>query len=205
MPRCANSRLRSPSGSPPCPHGRSAPPDRRAPPRCEEAIARRGAAPEVDRRARALAADLLAAYPVPLAPAAPPDLGARPACIAQHCASCHGADGAARRGRGELDPPPIDFTDRTRARERSLFALYQVIGQGLEGTAMQSFAHLPPEDRWALALRSGQFAYPPALAEEGRGSGKATPRCARESPTSRPWSLTPAALARRSASRAPRR
>ena len=80
---------------------------------------------------------------------------------------CHGVDGAARTPAAAQDPPPIDFTDRTRARERSAFALYQVIGQGLEGTSMQSFAHLPEADRWALAFRAGQFAYPEALAKEG--------------------------------------
>jgi high-affinity iron transporter len=32
---------------------------------------------------------------------------------------------------------------------------------------MQSFAHLPEADRWALAFRAGQFAYPEALAKEG--------------------------------------
>ena len=135
----------------------------------QRAIASRAAPADVDRRARALADQLLDAYPVPLAPAAVPDLARGQALYAQHCGSCHGADGAARVPvAATMDPPPIDFTDRTRARERSLFALYQVIGQGLEGTAMQSFAHLPPGDRWALAFRAGQFAYPPALVEEGR-------------------------------------
>ena len=59
----------------------------------------------------------------------------------------------------KLDPPPIAFADRERARDRSLFGLYQVISQGLEGTAMQSFASLPEEDRWALAFHAGTLAY----------------------------------------------
>ena len=65
----------------------------------------------------------------------------------------------ARRAKGRapdfanLDPPPIAFADRERAHERSVFSLYQVVSQGLEGTAMQSFASLPEEDRWALAFR----------------------------------------------------
>jgi high-affinity iron transporter len=66
-----------------------------------------------------------------------------------------------------MEPPPIAFTDRARAGERSVFALYQVIEQGLEGTAMQSFANLSVEDRWALAFRAGQFAFPADLAAEG--------------------------------------
>jgi high-affinity iron transporter len=66
-----------------------------------------------------------------------------------------------------MEPPPIDFTDRARAGERSVFALYQVIEQGLEDTPMQSFAHLPEEQSWALAFFTGRFAYPEALAAEG--------------------------------------
>ena len=59
---------------------------------------------------------------------------------------CTPHDGPAAQGRS---PPPIDFTDRARARERSLFALYQVIDQGLEESAMQmalDHAGLQPED-----------------------------------------------------------
>lgn len=133
------------------------------------AIAAREAPERVAEQARGLAADLIAAYPVTLAPAAAPDPARGAALYAQHCASCHGATGA---GDGPLargmEPPPIDFTDRERARERSSFAFYQVISQGLEGTAMQSFAHLPAEDRWALAFHSGRFAFPQALADQGR-------------------------------------
>ena len=60
--------------------------------------------------ARGLAADLLAAYPVPLAPAKAPDLARGAALYAENCASCHGTtghgDGDAARG---LNPPPIVF------------------------------------------------------------------------------------------------
>jgi len=115
---------------------------------------------DVARRARTLAADLLKAYPVPLAPQQAPNLIRGAALYAEQCASCHGAVG---RGDGPnakgLDPPPIAFTDVARANERSLFGLYQVIGQGLDGTAMPSFAHLSSDDRWALAYYVGTFAY----------------------------------------------
>lgn len=133
-----------------------------------QAIATRSPPVQIERQARSLAAALLAAYPVPLAPDVVPDVGRGTRLYAEHCASCHGADGAARvPAAAAMDPPPIAFTDRGRARERSLFALYQVIGQGLEGTAMASFAHLPEGDRWALAFAAGRFAYPAALAAEG--------------------------------------
>lgn len=115
---------------------------------------------DVARRARTLAADLLKAYPVPLAPQQAPNLVRGAALYAEQCASCHGAVG---RGDGPnakgLDPPPIAFTDVARANERSLFGLYQVIGQGLDGTAMPSFAHLSSDDRWALAYYVGTFAH----------------------------------------------
>ena len=33
---------------------------------------------------------------------------------------------------------------------------------------MASFGHLPEDDKWALALAAGRFAYPPQLADRGR-------------------------------------
>jgi high-affinity iron transporter len=133
------------------------------------AIGRKAAPAEVARLAHALAADLIRAYPVPLAPKAIPDAARGAALYAENCAACHGVAGDAKTPMAKtLDPPPIAFADRARARERSLFALYQVIDQGLEGTAMQSFGQLPEADKWALAFRVGRFAYPDALAAEGR-------------------------------------
>src|SRR5690606_7379336 len=57
-----------------------------------------------------------------------------------------------------------DFTDVARARQRSVFALQQVIEQGLEGTSMASYAHLSEDQRWALAFHVGQFAFPGSAA-----------------------------------------
>jgi high-affinity iron transporter len=122
--------------------------------------------------ARGLADDLLKAHPVPLAPAEAPDVTRGSALYAQACASCHGLGGEGGRGEfAKLDPPPIAFADAERARERSVFGLYQVIGQGLEGTAMQSFASLPGEDRWALAFHSGRLAFRDAAAGERLWNG----------------------------------
>lgn len=115
---------------------------------------------EVADQAHGLATSLLGAYPMPLAPSSSPDLARGAALYQEQCASCHGvtghANGPAAQG---LDPPPIAFADIERARERSLFGLYQVIGQGLDGTAMASFAHLSEEDRWALAFYVGGIAF----------------------------------------------
>jgi high-affinity iron transporter len=123
---------------------------------------------EVERLARALADGLLRAYPVPRAPASIPDLARADALYQQNCAGCHGATGAGDGLAGAaLDPPPINFTDAARARQRSVFALEQVIEHGLAGTAMTSYAHLPEADRWALAFRVGQFAFPQAGVSRG--------------------------------------
>src|SRR3546814_7847222 len=71
-------------------------------------------------------------------PAKAPDPAMGTRLYVQSCSSCHGLTGD---GHGpdaaRLDPPPIAFTDAERARQRSVFALYQVISQGIDGTAMQ--------------------------------------------------------------------
>ena len=163
------------------------------------AISAKGPPPEIATLARRLAAELIAAFPVPLAPAGLPDLARAARLYAENCASCHGASGD---GLGPLarnmEPPPIAFADRDRAAQRSVFALYQVIDQGLESTAMQSFAHLPPEDRWALAFYAGQFAYPAALAAEGERIWRADAAVRALVPDLESLTaLTPAALAAR--------
>lgn len=163
------------------------------------AVDRRAEPAAVARQARSLAADLLKAYPVPLAPRQAPDLARGAALYAEQCASCHGAsghgDGPGAKG---LEPPPIAFTDVARARERSLFGLYQVIGQGLDGTAMASFAHLSSEDRWALAFHVGGLAYSDEAARAGEQAWRATPQLQGVVPDLQVLTqTTPAALAAR--------
>jgi high-affinity iron transporter len=162
----------------------------------EAAVTRMAPPEEVDRLARGLGQRLLAAYPVPLAPPAAPDLARGAQLYAQHCASCHGATGGADTAMArQLDPPPIAFADRARARERSLFGLYQVIEQGLEGTAMQSFANLPAADRWALAFYAGTLAYQGEAVSEGERLWVGDPALRASIPDlERLAALTPAAL-----------
>lgn len=130
-------------------------------------------------KARNVASILIQAYPIPLAPAETPSYARGKELYGQVCASCHGStgagDGPASMG---LDPPPIDFTDRARATERSIFALQQVIEQGLEGTSMISYAALPEEDRWALATYIGAMAFPEELVEAGKRHVAADPQLA---------------------------
>lgn len=132
-------------------------------------IHRKAPTDEVAGHARSLGNALLSAYSTPLAPTAAPDLAKGAAIYRDQCSACHGASGA---GDGPaavaINPPPIAFTDRARARERSLFGLYQVIHQGLEGTAMTSFAHLPAKDQWSLAFYVGRFAFTEEEARRGQ-------------------------------------
>ncbi len=124
-------------------------------------VAAKATTAAVAQQAHALADALLQAYPIPTAPAQPPDLAHAATLYAAQCASCHGASG---RGDGlagaKLSPPPVDFTDQARADERSALSLYQVITQGVPGTAMPAYAtQLSEADRWALAYYAGTLAY----------------------------------------------
>ena len=164
----------------------------------ERAIEAKEAPDTIARLARGLASDLIRAYPVPVAPASVPDLARGKAVYQEHCASCHGVTGA---GDGpatvgvKMDPAPIAFTDEERARERSLFALYQVIEQGLDGTSMASFAEvLSPQDRWAVAAYSGSLAYPAAGAPEGRKLWQGDAELRRDMTLERLMSFRPAEL-----------
>lgn len=164
----------------------------------EQAIALRASPDQVATIAHGLGADLLSAYPIPLAPQSAPDIDRGAALYSSTCAACHGAAGDGYGpNAAKLDPPPIAFSDRERASQRSIFALYQVISQGIDGTAMQSFADLPAQDRWALAFRVGTFAYPKARAAEGERLWKSDPALRQKIPDLRTLvSLTPQALAK---------
>jgi high-affinity iron transporter len=122
----------------------------------------------VAQAAKSLGDGLLAAYPIPLAPRTAPDVKLGATVYAANCASCHGVTG---KGDGpaaaRLDPPPIAFTDAARARQRSVFALYQIVGQGIPGTAMPAFGRLSDADRWAVATYLGQLSHEPQQARAG--------------------------------------
>lgn len=134
----------------------------------EAAIHAKASPATIAAEAHALAGHLLAAYPTPLAPSAVPDLARAATLYQERCAACHGATGAADGpNAASLDPHPVAFADVTRARQRSVFALYQVITQGLEGTAMTSFSDLSSNDRWGLAFYAGHFAFSDAEAARG--------------------------------------
>ena len=122
----------------------------------------------VAHAAKSLGDGLLAAYPIPLAPRTAPDVKLGSSVYAANCASCHGVTG---KGDGpaaaRLYPPPIAFTNANRARQRSVFALYQIVGQGIPGTAMPAFGRLSDADRWAVATYLGQFSHEPRQVDDG--------------------------------------
>ena len=116
---------------------------------------------QVARQAHALADALLQAYPIPTAPERAPDLARGATLYRDQCAACHGATGHGDGPVGlQLSPHPVNFTDQTRADQRSALSLYEVITQGVEGTPMASYAkQLSSADRWALAYYVGALAY----------------------------------------------
>lgn len=116
---------------------------------------------QVATQAHALADALLQAYPVPTAPEHAPDLTRGTTLYQTQCAACHGATGHGDGPAGlQLSPRPVNFTDQTRADQRSALSLYEVISQGVEGTPMASYAQqLSSDDRWALAYYVGSLAY----------------------------------------------
>lgn len=136
--------------------------------RLRDAVDRRADANEVGALARRASELLLVAYPVPVAPHAAPDLKRGAALYQAQCASCHGATGRAdTEFAAKLDPKPIAFVDRERARSRSLLALYQAVSQGVRGTSMPSFATLPEADRWALAFYVGTLSHDEGMRSRG--------------------------------------
>jgi len=135
----------------------------------EAAIGGRAEPAKVGALAKALAKHLVAAYPVALSPTSIPDVGLGAKIYADNCASCHGATGNGDGPAGKaLDPTPIAFTDKERAGQRSIFALYQAVSQGIAGTAMPAFGQLSEDERWAVATYLGTYAHDSDAVEQGK-------------------------------------
>lgn len=131
-------------------------------------VQRRADAAQVAQAAHALADGLLATYGDGSAAMPTPDPAGAAGLYAAQCAGCHGAtgrgDGPAAAG---MVPAPIDFTDLTRATQRSPLALYEAISRGVAGTAMPAYAQLDEAQRWALAFHVGGMAFDAASRREG--------------------------------------
>jgi mono/diheme cytochrome c family protein len=69
-----------------------------------------------------------------------------------NCSACHGDGG---RGDGvagaALEPKPRDLVAGKFKRGATLAQVYETLEKGIEGTTMVPYAHLPEEERWALA------------------------------------------------------
>lgn len=122
--------------------------------------------PTVARQARQLGAQLAVAYEVSQAPAITPDPTRGAPLYAQHCSVCHGTagagDGPASVG---MTPPPANLRDAVRLDRLSLYAIYNTLGLGVEGTDMPSFTdQLDDRQRWDLATYIAGFTADPAAA-----------------------------------------
>ncbi len=138
------------------------------------AVDNRASASEVAQLAEALKGRVSQAYELSLAPKTVPDLADGARLFADHCASCHGAqgrgDGPAKVG---LVPPPSDFHDSARQDSQSLAMLYNTISYGVPGTAMRGFAEMSLQDRWALAFHVGVLRYDAAARAAGAAAWQA--------------------------------
>jgi high-affinity iron transporter len=139
----------------------------------EQKIDERAPADAIHQSTRDLTQALLLAYHVDVAPTRTPSLATGAKLFAENCASCHGATGAGDGpAAANLDPPPANFHDRERQRQRSLFALYNTLGTGVAGTAMPAFSQLTADQRWALAFFVGSLPFSDADLTEGEQAWK---------------------------------
>ena len=103
--------------------------------------------------------NIVNAYKIVVVPRKQPDLKKAKQLYAEQCASCHGTegfgDGPAAAG---MEPPPINFHDIERYKQRTLFGLHSTITQGVSDTAMKAYDQLSDNDRWSLAFYVGGLA-----------------------------------------------
>lgn len=121
---------------------------------------------EVARQARQLGAQLAVAYEVSQAPIITPDPTRGAPLYAQNCSVCHGDSGAGDGPAGlGMTPAPANLSDAARMDHLSLYAIYNTLGQGVEGTDMPAFAdQLDDRQRWDLATYIAGFSADAAAA-----------------------------------------
>ena len=134
------------------------------------AVTARQEGASVARQSRQLGAKLAAAYEVSQAPAITPDPTRGAPLYAQHCSVCHGTAGAGDGPAGVgMTPPPANLQNATRLDRLSLYAIYNTLGLGVEGTDMPSFAdQLDDRQRWDLATYIASFTADPAAAKSAQ-------------------------------------
>jgi len=113
---------------------------------------------EVQTLCRALSAKIISTYHVVVAPPVAPSLQTAAVLYQSNCAECHGASGHGNGPRAAtLNPKPINFHDRSRQGQRSIYSLYSTISLGINDTPMRAFTDLSEQQRWALAFYVSNF------------------------------------------------
>jgi len=102
----------------------------------------------------ALSTGLRSVLPVALVPSRMPDIAMGKTLYQANCTACMETTG---KGDGELaatlEPAPTNFRDANRMDQLSIFALYNTVTLGVEGTGMVSYAKtLTDAERWNLAF-----------------------------------------------------
>jgi high-affinity iron transporter len=155
-----------------------------------EAVEAKVDAPRIAELTRNLRQILMAGFDVTLTPTHRPDLASAARLYAEQCAGCHGATGNGDGAAGaHLNPPPIAFTKMDRARQRSLFGLYNTITLGVPGTSMKSFDALSPSERWSLAFYIGGLGGTPVDAAAAMTAWQREPLTLKEAVTLSPAEL----------------
>src|SRR5690606_12048569 len=71
--------------------------------------------------------------------------------FANNCAVCHGNGGEGDGPAGmSLIPKPRNLVEGGWSKGGTSMALFKTVSEGMPGTSMAAFGHIPLADRWAL-------------------------------------------------------
>ncbi|NOZ43097.1 MAG: c-type cytochrome [Alphaproteobacteria bacterium] len=121
-------------------------------------IVAKAPADRVTALANIIRSSLIKSYNLATTPDRAPDLARGKQLYQQNCASCHGIEGYGNGPEaGKLEPKPINFHDRARYQQRSLYGLFSTVTYGVKGTAMTGFTAMTGRDRWDMTAYVGQL------------------------------------------------
>jgi mono/diheme cytochrome c family protein len=113
-------------------------------------VRERAAGPKQEQAAAAPGAVDVTAVKDPWMPS-DPMLARGKQLFAQNCAMCHGTEGKGDGPAGaSLNPKPRNFVEGKWKKGGTRLGLMGVLQNGLPPSSMQSYKHLPINDRWAL-------------------------------------------------------